>query len=631
MAIIPKETVEQVLQATDIVELIQSYVPLKRAGAQYRANCPFHNEKTPSFYVNPARQSFKCFGCGKGGDSITFVREYENLPFGDAIRRLAQRGGIQIREEIEDPEVEKNRRSKGKLLDLHREVTAFFHEQLMKSPQASHAREYIRSRGYGAAMAKSWMLGWMPDDSSVFLDWARGKGFTGSDLVRSGICNLREEGKPRSGLWVRFRDRLMFPVRNEIGDVIAFSGRQLNTDPRTGKYINSPETSLFLKSRVLYALDRAKKPILNEKCALLCEGQLDVIACHEAGVGHAIAPLGTSFTEDHARLLKRYTSHVVGCYDADKAGVAASERLFRVISPHGLSMRVACLPEGLDPDDFIRTRGVDAFRAVLSEAKEFFDFKLEYARKVGLMADPASRNQLFRECAEILAGMVEMAARENGVNTVSAQLGISAHALREEIAKIKSRSRRSYPEPQAEVSEVLATPIHRVVGYLCHLALRSPEAQYFLADQFEVLHEASRWLEGMPLLEAILTQAPDASSAAAVNAYLASLEDADRLALMAFDDEVPANGLQVAEESMALLSGIVLQKRDAAVKASLKEPGLSSERMCELFAELKEITSLLEGIGQRHEFSDELPKSTYKPRVEWKVNWRDRKKPGEST
>jgi len=631
---IPKESIEQVLRATDIVDLVQSYVPLKRAGAQFRANCPFHNEKSPSFYVNPARQSFKCFGCGKGGDAITFVRDYENLPFADAVKRLAQKAGIMVREEESDPMADQARRSKGRLLDLHREAAEFFHTLLLKAPEAAHAREYLKQRGYGAAMAKSWQVGWMPENGNVFLEWARSKKYSGRELDKSGICYLRDAENPRSGLRVRFRDRLMFPVRNEIGDVIAFSGRQLRADPNSGKYVNSPETAVFIKSRVLFALDRAKKPILREKAALLCEGQLDVIACHEAGVDHAIAPLGTSFTEEHARLLKRYTGHVVACFDGDKAGILASERLFRIIAPQGLSMRVACLPEGDDPDTYIKAHGVDAFRAMLAEAKEFFDFKLENARAGGLLDQPATRNAVVKECAEILAGMSEMAARENAINSVVAHLQMSSQALRDEVLRIRKRPQRAAgsPAPAVNEGEVEPTPMNRIVAYLCQLALTSATAQHFLAEQFETLHEAAAWLEGVPLLESILAAAPDCSSPAAVNAYLGTLGEADRMALLAETDlaaTTEEDGLRAAEHSLALLSGIVLQRRDAAIKSALKEPGISNERMFELLEQAKEIAHLLRGMDQRCEFDDELPKSTFKPKEpEWKKRWRQRQGEG---
>jgi DNA primase len=628
---IPKENIEQVLSATDIVDLVQSYVPLKRAGSQFRANCPFHNEKSPSFYVNPARQSFKCFGCGKGGDAITFVRDYENLPFMEAVRKLAQRAGIPIREEENDPEADRTRRSRGRLLDVHREAAEFMHSLLMKSPDAAHARDYLKSRGFGSGMAAKWSLGWMPEKAQVFLDWAKSKGFTGRELVDSGICYLREEGNARSGIRVRFRDRLMFPIRNEVGDVIAFSGRQLREDPNSGKYVNSPATSLFDKSRVLFALDRAKKAILKEKAALLCEGQIDVIACHERGFEHAIASQGTALTREHAKLLRRYTQNVILCYDADKAGIAASDRAFRELVQDGLSVRVATMPAGEDPDSHMKQHGPDAFRELLGNARDFFDFKLEFAKAAGALDTAAGRAAALTDCASALMLMSDFAARENQINVVATHLQTSANALREAIAKLKSRPQRTARETATTASEQDApaepTPLHRIVAFLCQLALGSAAAQHLLGEQFETLHEASRWLEGIPLLEAILSAQPDPESPAAVNAFLATLPECDRLSLLrdAVIEGAPEDGMQAAEHALSLLSGVVLQRRDAAVKAALKEPGLSNERMFGLLEEAKEIRNLLRGIDQRSHFDDELPKSTYKPKEpEWKKRWRER-------
>jgi DNA primase len=625
VAQIPKESIEQVLSATDIVELVGSYVPLQRAGSQFRANCPFHHEKTPSFYVNPGRQSFHCFGCGKGGDAISFVRDHENLPFMDAVRKLANRAGVQIREEESDPEADRHRKSRGRMLDIHREAAAFFHDLLVKDPAAAHARDYLKSRGFGREMAAHWTVGWMPENARTFLDWARSRKFTGRELVDSGIAYLREEGNATSGIRVRFRDRLMFPIRNEIGDVIAFSGRQLRADPNSGKYINSPETSIFRKSKVLFALDRAKKPILREKAALLCEGQIDVISCHELGIDHAIAPLGTAFTREHARLLRRYTHHVLICYDADKAGLAASERAFRELAPEGLSVRVVCMPAGDDPDTYLKSHGVDAFRRLLGEAKEFFDFKLETARAQGALDTAAGRAAALTDCAGMLALVSDFAARENQINGVVAYLQTSATVLRQEIAKLKARPQRAMPVTSGTSNESAPppapTPMHRIVTFLCHLALTSSAAQHLLAEQFETLHEAARWLEGIQVLEGILAAAPDPASHAAVNVFLGGLPECDRLALTreVVLEGAPEDGMQAAEHALSLLSATVLQRRAAAVKAAQMETGLTAKRIVELLEEAKEISGLLRGMGNRFEFDDELPASTWKPKAPvWK-------------
>jgi DNA primase len=417
----------------------------------------------------------------------------------------------------------------------------------------------------------------------------------------------------------------MFPIRNEIGDVIAFSGRQLREDPNSGKYVNSPETLIFRKSKVLFALDRAKKPILREKAALLCEGQLDVISCHELGIDHALAPLGTAFTREHAKLLKRYTNHVLVCYDADRAGLAATERVFRELVPEGLSVRVVRMSAGDDPDTYLKSHGVEDFRQLLAEAREFFDFKLEKARDDGALGTAAGRAAALADCAAMLSLMSDFAARENQINVVATYLQTSATVLRQEIKKIISRPQREYQDRTAATDETRPpaepTPLHRIIAFLCHLALTSAAAQHLLAEQFETLHEASRWMEGVPLLEAVLTAAPDPASSASVNAFLAGLPEPDRLALLreAVLEGAPADGMLAAEHALALLSGTVLQRRDAAVKAALKEPGISPERMIGLLEEAKEISGLMRGIGQRSEFDDELPASTFRPKQpEWK-------------
>lgn len=631
VAQIPKESVEKVLDATDIVDLVGSYITLKRAGVQFRANCPFHQEKTPSFYVTPSSQRFHCFGCGKGGDAIAFVREYENLPFTDAVRRLAARAGVHILEEASDPGAEDARRKKGRLLDIHREATAFFHERLLRDSRAGHAREYMKSRGFGKEIAERWMIGWMPEQPRDFLDWARSRKFTGRELVDSGIVKMNDETNPRAGVYVRFLDRLMFPIRNEIGDVIAFSARQLREDKRSGKYINSPETALFKKSRVFFGLDAAKKPILTAKAALLCEGQIDTIRCHEAGIAHAIATCGTACTRDHARLLKRYTSNVVLCYDSDRAGLAAAEKAFRELVPEGLAVRVVEMSAGADPDTYIRENGADAFRDLLQGAKEFFEFKLERAKAEGVFNSASERAKALTDCAEMLSLMTDFAARENQINVVATHLQASTTGLREAIAKAKANPKKNYTEKTLSEEEmtqsVEPTPIHRVVAFLCHLALTSAPAQRFLGEQFETLHEAMRWVEGIPVLENILGSAPDPGSNAAINAYLSSIPEADRLSLareISSLEGITVDGIEAAELALGMLSTMVLQRRDAAVKAEMKEPGLSGERLLELLNEAKEIVLLLKGGGQRIEFNDELPPATYKEKAPpWK-KWKNR-------
>jgi DNA primase len=629
VGLIPKETIEQVLASTDIVDLIGTYIPLKRAGTGYKANCPFHHEKTPSFNVSPHKQFFHCFGCGKSGNAIGFVMEHEGLLFMDALKKLASKAGVHLEEEPDDPQARAARRSRGKLLDLHREASAFFHEQLKTHPDCQHARDYLKGRGFGREMAERWEIGWMPENPKVFLDWVRSRKYNGKDLVGSGLAALKDEDRRAGGLYVRFRDRLMFPIRNEVGDVIAFSGRQLREDPRSGKYINSPETDIFKKSNVLFALDRAKKSILKEKTVILCEGQIDAIACHEGGVENAIAPLGTAFTAQHARILKRYAQTAVLCFDADSAGVKACERAFRELAPEGLMVKVVELPAGEDPDTFLKANGADAFREKVGSARDFFDFKISFAKTNGALETAEGRAQMARECTDLLSAMGDHAARDQQINVVATMLGLGSATLREGIGtavrKAKTQAQRPVRGQDREPEVIVAPiPLDRTVGYLCHLALTSAPAQHFLSEQFETLHEAKAWVEGVGLLEKILGASPDPESSAAVNTFIAGLRKGEQMAmnrLMGVGDALPPDGLQAAEQSLGMLSAVVLQKRDAAVKAALNEPGLPVARMKELLEEAKEIAGLLRWTG-RSLYDDELPQQTIKaekkPWEKWK-------------
>jgi len=623
VAQIPKETTQKVLDSTDIVDLINSYIPLKRMGSAFKANCPFHHEKTPSFTVSPTRQTFHCFGCGKHGSAIGFVMEYENLSFVEALKKLAAKANVPIVETF-DPQADAERRSKGKLLDLHREVAAFLHERLLKDPEARHARDYMKSRGFGKEMAVRWKVGWMPRDSRVFKEWVKSRKYTGQELVAAGLAGLKEDGNPRAGLYIRFTDRLMFPISNEIGDVIGFSGRKLREDQQGGKYQNSPETAIFKKSSILFALDRAKKNILKEKFALLCEGQLDTICCHEAGIENAIATQGTAMTTQHARILKRYVSNVVLCYDSDSAGIEASEKAYKELVAAGMAAKVVEMPPGDDPDSYIKTHGADAFRKLITDAKEFFDSKLGRAKAQGMLDNAAQRTAVTNQSVEALAAMTDHTARDHQINVVASLLGISASALRESIARVKKFPKRDGLPQEKDRPVVEPTPLHGVVSALCHLALSSGMAQHFLAEQFETLHEADRWVDGIPLLERILASAPDPASPAALNAFMLELPEADRLALSkeaARWEAGDEDGMQSAEHALAALSSIVIQKRDAAVKAAMREPNLSPERLKQLLEEAKEISALMRGIPQRSEFDDQLAAQTYKEKEPWKKKW----------
>lgn len=610
---ISQETKEQILAATDIVDVIGSYIQIKRAGSRFQALCPFHNEKSPSFSIDPTKQFFHCFGCKKSGDAITFVREIENLTYVDTIKKLAMRAGITVTEEAFDPKEDKARRQRGRQLDLHREVAAFFHSMLFKR-EATHARDYLKSRGFGKEMAVRWQIGWAPDRGEVFLDWARRMKFTGRELVDAGLLKQGDRG-----VYAFFRDRLMIPIRNEHGDVIAFTARKLREDPRdkSGKYINSPETAVFKKSNVLFALERARKAVLKENAVVICEGQLDVISCHEQGVEHVVGTQGTAITPNHARLLRRYAKNAIVCFDADTAGILASEKAFRVLSEEGIPVRVARMPAGEDPDSFIKKNGPDAFRELLANAVGFFDFKIDNAQADNRLSDLQQRSAFARECASLLAAIQDAVSREDMINHVATRLRTGVPELRDAVLRAARGAKNKPPErdrgdapPEPEKIEVIE--IEPVVAYLCSLALHSAAAQEWLGEQFETLHEAADHLPGIPLLELILSARPDANSHVAVNSFLAGLSDGQRLALTSdptFHDDPPENPVAAAETALGELSAKVLHRRDQDIKARMAQPNLPPEEMIRLLQEAKRIAELLKGIGQRFVFTDRFAPS----------------------
>ncbi len=611
MGRIPEETIEQVIAATDIVDLVGSYLPLKRAGSNFKANCPFHNEKTPSFMVNPARQSYHCFGCGEGGNAISFVMSYENLPFPDAIKKLANRAGVLVQEDAYDPEADKRRRRKSRLLELHNQAARFMHQLMMESPDAQHARDYLKSRGYGKGMAERWVVGWMPENAITFLDWAREQGFTGRELCDSGLAALKNEHNARAGIYVRFRDRLMFPIHNDYGDIIAFSGRQLRNDPNTGKYINSPETQLFKKSKVFFALDKARRQMMKDKYALLCEGQIDVIACHESGIGSAIATLGTACTPEHARLLKRYTNDVVICFDADAAGFKAADKAFAILAPEGMHIRMVIMPEGDDPDSLIKRDGSDTFKALVEDAHEYFYVKLEHESSMRDLSSIRERTALAKELANLIAYVGDKLTKDALINQVATRLGIGAEEMRGSVVEAEKQRARGkfFEQRQANaqsknntkgLAKPNATHMNGSIAYLCNLALSSQEAQDWLGEQLETIADPLSSLSGGSILRDILAKLPDPKNAAAIQTYLTSLDPDDQQALrISLAQDTPSSPVRAAEETTAMLVNTHFQNKEAAVRARLRQPDLGPEQMVALMNEAKELQDILKNLQQR--------------------------------
>jgi len=377
MPMISPQVREQVRAASDIVEIIQSYMHLRRAGGNFVALCPFHKEKSPSFHVSPSRQMYHCFGCHKSGDVFRFIQDYENISFPEAAKRLAHRAGITLQFD-ESPAQRDDRAAKDQLRDIHEQITRRWQQSLANDAAGQVARDYLAKRRVGPEAVTRFRLGYALDAWDDTVNWSRSKDWEPGLVEQAGLIVPRDPNDRARGYYDRFRGRLMFPICDEQGRVVAFSGRILAGDDKVAKYLNSPETPLFTKSRVLYGLDKARRAILDAGSAIICEGQLDLIACHMAGVENMVAPQGTALTSEHLRILRRYTQEVILCFDSDNAGQKATARILDELVGSGISIRVITVPAPHDPDSFIQEHGGDAFRQLVAGARDFFDFYLDF-------------------------------------------------------------------------------------------------------------------------------------------------------------------------------------------------------------------------------------------------------------
>ena len=530
MGTIPSETIEQIAAANDIVEVIGSYFPLKRAGTNFKALCPFHQEKTPSFTVSPSRQTFHCFGCGTGGSVFRFVMDYEHTDFPSAVRKLAARAGITVVEKSggrEAGDEERQRELRQRLLKLHAEAAQWFHENLIKREIGEPARKYLKQRGITLEIANRWQLGYAPEEWDAFGSWARARGYDVRDLIASGLVKVKDESenppdqsaagiKPQRS-YDRFRGRIIFPICNDVGEVIAFSGRLLQDQEGAAKYLNSPETAVFRKGSVLFGLDKTKRALIEADCAVVCEGQLDLISLFEAGITNVVAPQGTAFTESQTRILKRFVSEVVLCFDADPAGQKAAERSLDALLQNDLIVRMAEMPAGEDPDSLVRREGKTAFEKRIADARDFFDYWIERETASVDLNSLSAKMEVARTLAETVSHVHDLVMRGEVINKISARLAVSASAF---AALVPKQVRKGPSEVTTQRRQQLVPP--NDIALLCILALRSEEAHEFLRAQSwrEVLSQ----LPSTYFLERILESEVRPNDSASLSAFLASLE-----------------------------------------------------------------------------------------------------------
>jgi DNA primase len=464
---------QTVKQQADIVKIIEGYIRLRNAGAQrYKGLCPFHKEKSPSFNVNGgAQQFYYCFGCQASGDVFSFVAKLENVGFLEAVRIVAQKCGIPLpKREFSSPEEAASSRLRSKLLDLHEAACAWFEEQLA-GPEGATARAYLASRGLDPKGIKTFRIGYSPDSFHALRE--RLSSLTDTETLRaSGLFSSKEQGDGSQGpLYDRFRKRVMFPISNESGRIIAFTARTLETGDKAGaKYINSPETPLYSKGQVLFNLDKAKTAIRQNEFALLVEGQMDCISVFLRGIQNVIATSGTAFTEQQVAILKRHTSQVLANFDPDDAGQNAAAKTIALLTEEGFTIKLVALEDGLDPDRFIRERGVEAYMAALRGARSQADFLIDRARQLFTGATAEQKLKAMNYLLPHIRRLPQKLARDQFASDAAQKLGIDSAVLREELRQAALK-RRDRIEPRAAT----LTEVERVL--LRALAITDPDGE----------------------------------------------------------------------------------------------------------------------------------------------------------
>jgi DNA primase len=426
--------IDDVQAANDIVDVISQYVPLKRVGRNFKACCPFHQEKTPSFMVHPEKQIFHCFGCGAGGNVFSFLMRHENMSFPEALRQLAERAHIRLPERT--VRKEEGPSEAEQIYEVYRLATEYYHAQFLDADCGKQARDYLKKRGFVIETAKEFHLGWSPPLWRGLFEFLGKKGFSELLLAKSGLIQRSSQGH----FYDAFRDRLLFPIHNLQGKVVGFGGRVIG-ESEGPKYLNSPENPIFHKRRELFGLHLAKKYVDRELPRILVvEGYLDFLRLYTQGFRAAVATLGTSLTEEHVQVLKRFADEAIVIYDGDKAGESASLRGLEVFLEGGMNVKLIRMPKGYDPDDFLKEKGVEAFQALVASAKDFFDYKLEVAFEKYSREDSLGLLKITGEFLETLAKIKNPILLNHYLKRLAGALHLDENSLRAELAKLQKKT-----------------------------------------------------------------------------------------------------------------------------------------------------------------------------------------------
>ena len=484
------DIIEEVRSKNDIVDVVSQYVRLTKKGNSYFGLCPFHNEKTPSFSVTPGKQMYYCFGCGAGGNVFNFIMEYENYTFGEALKHLADRAGVELPKIEYSREVRQKAQEKAELLEINKQAAQYFYYQL-RTEKGQTGLDYLKNRGLSEETMRKFGLGYSDRAGGGLYRYLKAKGYPDDRLRESGLFNVDE----RHGMYDKFWNRVIFPIMDVNNRVIGFGGRVMG-DAKP-KYLNSPETKIFDKSRNLYGLNIARTT--RKKYLILCEGYMDVISMHQAGFTNAVASLGTALTSGHASLLKRYTQEVLLLYDSDEAGIRAALRGSPILREAGVNSRVVSLKPYKDPDEFIRNMGPEAFEQRLEEARDSFLFRVEVAENEFSMNDPQGQNQFFERCAQMLLELKDELERNLYIDAVvkiyRGRYGISSEDLRKRVntlalkgtpAEHRTQPKSGSPEKKKKESASDTSQKLMLTWLVTYPKIFDKVAQYLTPEDFVV-------------------------------------------------------------------------------------------------------------------------------------------------
>lgn len=484
------DIIEEVRSKNDIVDVVSQYVRLTKKGNSYFGLCPFHNEKTPSFSVTPDKQMYYCFGCGAGGNVFNFIMEYENYTFGEALKYLADRAGVELPKIEYSREVRQKAQEKAELLEINKQAAQYFYYQL-RTEKGQTGLDYLKNRGLSEETMRKFGLGYSDRAGGGLYRYLKAKGYPDDRLRESGLFNVDE----RHGMYDKFWNRVIFPIMDVNNRVIGFGGRVMG-DAKP-KYLNSPETKIFDKSRNLYGLNIARTT--RKKYLILCEGYMDVISMHQAGFTNAVASLGTALTSGHASLLKRYTQEVLLLYDSDEAGIRAALRGIPILREAGVNSRVVSLKPYKDPDEFIRNMGPEAFEQRLEEARDSFLFRVEVAENEFSMNDPQGQNQFFERCAQMLLELKDELERNLYIDAVvkiyRGRYGISSEDLRKRVntlalkgtpAEHRTQPKSGSPEKKKKESASDTSQKLMLTWLVTYPKIFDKVAQYLTPEDFVV-------------------------------------------------------------------------------------------------------------------------------------------------